>query len=387
MTLMNPLLIQIVARLTPSLCGVSDYAILLAQELERCYGIGSAFVVLNSGERCGLSYPIAYSSSSQLLEACTSLAMDRQTAILLQCSGYGFSRDGAPLFLAEALRRVRKSGQFRIGAYFHELYASGMVWRSVFWHSHRQKEAVRRIAAESDLIATNLGRHYDWLMREVNQRPSAPIQWLPVSSNVGECQKIPPISGRRSAMVVFGLPATRRTAYDQLSSLGKMLNGLGIEEILDAGPAFDVPPRVSGIPVKRMGVLPAADITTELRGLKFGYVPHPPHALAKSGVFAGLCAHGAIAVLGRSFAGEVDELIDGVHLVSPRTANAAIAGGLDNCSRAAWHWYAQHRLHVHAEIYARWLFPSLIDGGAGTLEAGTAAEKSVIAESGSGREG
>jgi hypothetical protein len=60
-------------------------------------------------------------------------------------------------------------------------------------------------------------------------------------------------------------------------------------------------------------------------------------------------------VIALPFDGEVDGLKDGVHLISPRTVDAAIASGLDRCSRAAWQWYSQHRIHAHAATYAHWL--------------------------------
>jgi hypothetical protein len=80
--------------------------------------------------------------------------------------------------------------------------------------------------------------------------------------------------------------------------------------------------------------------------------------LAKSGVFAGYCAHGVVPVIARHFPGQVDGLEDGVHVLSPRTATAAQASGLEPISIAAWRWYSGHRLHDHAALYARWISES-----------------------------
>jgi hypothetical protein len=328
---------------------------LLAQELEAGFGIGTAFVVLNSTVPCNSPFPRVYCAPSQLLEACISLSKGQPGALLVHYSGYGFSPDGAPLTLAEALQRVRRNGQFRIGVYYHELFATGMPWRSAFWYTRRQKQVVRRLAKECDLIATNLSRHSDWLEREAMQGAATPLQRLPVFSNVGESLEIPPMCARRPAMAVFGLPGTRKKSYQRLSHLGSMLNVLGVEEILDIGPEFDAPSKLSGIPVKRMGVLAAADLAVLLSQSMFGFVPHPPFCLTKSGIFAGFCAHGTVPVLAESFSKEVDGLRDGVHLISPRTAKAALAAGLERCSTAAWHWYSGHRLRVHAATYSRLL--------------------------------
>ena len=349
------LLIQIVSQLKPERCGVSDHAILLARELESAFGIRTAFVVLNSTEPCELPFPRVDCAPSQLLEACSSLSKGQRSAILVHYSGYGYSADGAPLLLAEAIERVRANGQFRIGVYFHELFATGMPWTSAFWYSHRQRHVVRRLAKKCDLIATNLSRHASWLDRQAMQGAANPLQRLPVFSSVGESLEIPPMRTRRPAMVVFGLPGTRRRAYDRLSSMGNLLHGLGIEEIVDAGPEFNSPSVLCGIPVRRMGVLAAADLGNLLSQSMFGFAPHPAFCLAKSGVFAGFCAFGAVPVIPESFSGEADGLRDGIHLISPRTAKAAVSGGLERCSAAAWHWYSGHRLHLHAATYSRLL--------------------------------
>ena len=350
------LLIQVVSQLKPERCGVSDHAILLARELEAAFGIRTAFVVLNSSEFCSSPFPQVHCAPTQLLEACGSLSEDHSSAILVHCSGYGYSADGAPFSLAEAIERVCAIARFRIGVYFHELFATGMPWRSAFWYTHRQQQVVRRLTQASDLVVTNSSHHLHWLEREAIQGGMTHLRLLPMLSNVGESPELPPRSNRRPAMVVFGLPASRQIAYRRLSALGNLLNGLDIEEIVDAGLEFGGPLTLGGIPVKRMGVLPAEDLAGILSKSIFGFAQHESFALAKSGVFAGFCAFGAIPVIPKAFTGEVDGLIDGVHLISPRTAKAALSIGLERYSFAAWKWYSGHRLHQHAATYAQLLF-------------------------------
>ena len=351
----NRLLIQVVAQLKPERCGVSDHAIRLAQELQTAFRINTAFVVLNSTEPCDIPFPRVYCETPQLFETCNSLSKGHSGALLVHCSGYGYSRDGAPLNLAEAIERVQNSGQLRIATYFHELFAVGMPWKSAFWHMRRQKQAIRRLARASDLIATNSSRHGDWLVREAIQGGGTPVRVLPMFSNVGESLETPHLVDRRSAMVVFGLADTRQKAYRRLSTLGNLLHTLGIEEIIDVGPEFDARADVNGVPVRRMGVLTAPDLADTLSRSMFGFVQHEPSSLAKSGVFAGLCALGTIPVIAEPFSGEVDGLTDGAQVVSPATAGAVIAGGPERCSAAAWHWYSAHRLHAHAAEYSAWM--------------------------------
>ena len=124
---------------------------------------------------------------------------------------------------------------------------------------------------------------------------------------------------------------------------------------MDIGPGFEPPSEVGGIPVKQRGELSAAEIARQFSQLTFGYVSCTPLFLAKSGVFAGYSAHGVIPVIAQHFRGEIDGLKDGVHVLSPQTAKTVEPAGLEAGSIAIWHWYARHRLHDHASMYAHWL--------------------------------
>ena len=351
----NRLLIQVVPQLKPAACGVSDHAISLAEELQTGFGIDTVFVVLNSSEPSECRFPRVDCKPSDLVEVCRSLTGGQAGALLVHYSGYGYSADGAPASLAEALQQARQSRQFRIGVYFHEVSATGMPWTSAFWHTHRQRQVARRVADECDLVATNLSRHADLLEHRSTRSAVNTIHRLPVFSNVGESVEIVPMRARRPAMAVFGLPRTRQKSYKRLSGLGEMLTRLGIEEILDIGSECDAPSSLGRIPVRRVGVLVARELGSLLSQSMFGFVPHQPFVLAKSGIFAGLCAHGTIPMLAESFTQGEDGLRDGVHLISPRTAQAALNAGLESCSAAAWNWYMGHRVNVHAATYSRWL--------------------------------
>lgn len=349
-------LIQVVPQLKPAGCGISDHAIALAGELRKAYGIDTAFAVLNSDEPCDVPYPVLHCAPDRLLHSCIALSEDRPAALLVHLSGYGYSADGAPTLLAEALQNLKADGRFRIAVFFHELFATGMPWKSAFWHSRRQERAVRSIAETCDLLVTSTRSYVDWLRRETVRQSASPIQCLPVFSQFGEPQQHIPLADRDPVMVAFGLGPTRQRAFKELSALGDMLRQLGVQEILDIGPEFEPPHELSGIPVRRMGVLAAAEIAQRFSRSTFGFLSYAPSRLAKSGVFAGYCAHGVIPVVAQHFSGEFDGLQDGVQVLSPRTAAAAQqASGLESCSIAAWRWYGGHSLHDHASTYARWL--------------------------------
>ena len=254
----NQLLIQVVPRLLPGRCGVSDQAILLAGELKSAFAIESAFVVLNSNERCDVPFQVIHTAPEQLLQVCQKLSHGDHSAILVHLSGYGYAANGAPAQLAEAIAKVRAAGSFRIAVYFHELFATGMPWKSAFWHSARQKRAVRRIAEESELLVTNMRFHADWLERGPVRRSAIAVQCLPVISAAGEAGTPTPIGERERVVAVFGLAANRRRAYKDAPSLRNLLSDLDVREIIDIGPESVAPSELNGVPIRAMGVLEGA---------------------------------------------------------------------------------------------------------------------------------
>ena len=350
----GPILIQVVPRLLPGRCGVSDAALLLAAHLKESFEIGAGFVVVNSKERCSVPDSAIYSPAARLLESCVELAKGRPAAILVHVSGYGYSRDGAPIELAAALEKVRADGRFPIAAYFHENFASGPPWKSAFWYSHRQKNALRKMIPLCGLIATNIARHSEWLERESRILGGVPVERMPTFSAAGETDPLAPFETRRPAMVVFGLARGRKAAYLKLVQAQDLVQNLGIKEILDIGPEIDHPSEIGGVRVNRVGWLSIEELSKVFSSVQFGFVTHDWFCLGKSSVFASYCAQGTIPVLTGPFPKEVDGLKEGVHLVTPRTADAVRNAGWEACSHAAWSWYMGHRLRVHAERYAQW---------------------------------
>lgn len=348
-------LIQVVPQLLPGRCGVSDQALLLAQELRSAFDIESSFVVLNSEERCDVPYRVIYSSPRKLVEICNSISEGQTATLLVHLSGYGYDPHGAPAHLAEALAQARARGRFNIAVYFHELFATGMPWKSAFWYSHRQRAAVRRIAELCDLSVTNSRKHANWLEQEPARRTSEPVEVLPVFSAVGETQTPTPMREREPIMAVFGLISTRQRAYRELASQSNTLVRLGIREVLDIGQGNDTPTSLAGISIRRMGAMEAANVAGLLSRIAFGYVAYKAMHLAKSSIFASFCAQGIVSLIATPFSGEVDGLRDGVHLLSRLTIDGAMATGLEGCSREAWRWYSGHRIHAHAAMYAHWM--------------------------------
>jgi hypothetical protein len=141
-------------------------------------------------------------------------------------------------------------------------------------------------------------------------------------------------------MVLFGGRGARARAYgEQRGELrGDLLaacRSLGIEEIADVGPPLErTEETVDGIPVRRHGVLPAAEVSRLLLGSLAGFVAYPAYFLPKSTIFAAYCAHGLLPVQAwrrRSLAGET----------APRWTGS---GDPQETASAAHAWYGGHTL-------------------------------------------
>jgi hypothetical protein len=264
-------LVQIVPQLPPAPSGVSGYAAALAVELEERLGIESRFV--------------------------TGAAGLTGSTVLLHYANYGYQTRGCPVSLVRGLLRWKRSAAGRrLVTVFHEVYASGPFWRSSFWTSPLQRRLAATLALGSDGVVTNL-ELYAGLLKRLT--PSVEVHVSPVFSTVGEPERVPALSERSPRMVVFGGPGARARAYgEHREDLEASCRGLGVEEVLDIGPALSsVPPRIGGnIPVRTLGELPVSEVSRRLLGSRAGFLAYPGDFLGKSTIYAAYCAHGLLPV-------------------------------------------------------------------------------------------
>lgn len=344
-------LIQIVPRILPSRCGVSDHALALADELRRSFQVESVFIALNQ------PHPVegvVSCKADQIEQVCEIWRKRGAESVLAHVSGYGYSKTGIPANLARSLRILQAGHNYRTAAFFHELYASGKPWQKAFWYSRLQRRAVRQIAETCDMVLTNTELHARRLRSE-SELHCSEVLVRPVFSTVGEAEEPLPFAQRLPVMVVFGLAGSRRRSYMLLQEMKKELKVLAVESIIDIGPESIAPEHVHHIPIYSLGVLSSSKVIEQISRARYGFVPHEPCCVAKSSIFAAYCAHGTIPVLSEAFATTFDQLKDGVHLVSKSMICNLDSETIATCSRNAFHWYSAHNLRSQAEFYSRWV--------------------------------
>lgn len=331
--------VHIVPVLPPPLEGVGGYALALAEALRDRYGIDSAFV---AAAALPTRTPDALRTA---LAALTDAEPGKLPTALLHYAGYGYHPRGCPDWLIEAL----EGWDGRLVTTFHEVWAMGPPWRSSFWLSPRQRHLAGRLARRSDGLVTSMGLYRRNLLRRA---PGREVTVMPVFSTVGEPAAVPPLDRRDRCLVLFGGPGVRGRAWRHSSpALAATCNRLGLTEIWDIGPpAEETPDSLRGRPVRRLGPLPASEVSQRLLSAVAGFVAYPAPFLAKSTVFAAYCAHGMLPV-------------SAWHRPRRRVEPpppfwrpaAAPSDDPQRMADRARDWYSRHTLDRCAEVYGRLL--------------------------------
>lgn len=280
--------------------------------------------------------------------------------LVLHFSGYGFAANGAPAALVRQCATWRAADpQRRLLVVFHELFARQPPWRKGFWWAPLQRRLLRRLIACCDGGLSTLDLHTTWLRRQGLE----PFATLPVPSNVGESSTSLPLPQRKGQLVVFGGRSQRLAAYRALALEPHLLERLAITAIHDVGPTLEQVPCHPLLPIHCHGLLQEAEVGSLLSQSLLAAVSYPLPFLAKSGIFAALCAHGTLPLVlnaGRSGAAQADGLRPSHTFITPtwlraQLCPAAALAVATPIAAAAWRWYQPHRLSEQRRLFQAWL--------------------------------
>ena len=340
-------LVQIVPALPPAFSGVGDFAVRLAGELLARHGVGTRFVVGDpgwsaTGDAEFPASPVAARTSGALL------ATLEQNPVLLHYVNYGYAARGCPFWLADALERWkrRNPSRRRLIVLFHELYASGPPWTSVFWPNPFQRWIAVRMArvANARRITTTISRRE---MQRMFWRAAAdlPVTVAPVFSTLGEPASLPPLAARERQVIVFGSRPVREEVYARASAgLEAFCARHGVGRVVDVGVPISGGVRLGGgIEVREAGALPAPEAGALFANSLAGYFNYPAPHLGKSTIFAAYCAHGMLPVTFPGNDAAQEGLLAGKHYLAGDDGAA-----FETVADAAHAWYRGHRLAVHA---------------------------------------
>ncbi|MCS4199748.1 hypothetical protein [Salinibacter ruber] len=362
-------LIHITPELPPTVGGVADYTSILSRRLVEISGGEVEPVLVHAGkesvDQIEVDFPAVDLSGVQSADALASTVQrlvadaDERAGVLLEYSGYGYEKHGAPLWLGRAVRRVCEKSGVPLLIMFHELYATGPLWSRKFWVSLVQAYVIRLIVRQSVGVVTNRSDSARWLQKQVE----SPVHYAPVFSNVGEPESFLSFEERDGYAVVFGGTGKKALYENYGRALARLLRRVGMEKIVDLGPPPDEKITESvGIPVDIRGFLSKADVSAALRYASMGLLCRNPRALAKSGCLAAYMAHGVPSVVATRHSTDPNpKLEEGVHYLSLqralRTAEKREAQNWDLVGYQSHNWYMNngHSKEV-ASIFANLIY-------------------------------
>jgi len=335
-------LVQITPEYPPKIGGISDYAVKVAGAFTES-GCPLHTIVTNPDYHkrpTNLVLPLTAPSSKLLQKALEQL---EARSVLLHFSGYGYAHWGLCYWLVKGLRDWKKEGHDRkLVILFHEVYATGPIWRASFWTSLPQQQIAKNLAQLSDTAIVTSQGGYERLKF---LHPQLQPEIVPVFSTVGEPDNVLPISQRKPIAVIFGGAGRRSRTYRALakqpSSVITGFKQLGITELIDIGPGDCAPQELVGFPVRTLGTLPEATVSDWLNLGRVGLFDYPQHMITKSTIASAYFAHGLLTVNTSATGILPKDLVEGREFVSLERFGS---GCLDAqaVASAGFAWYRPH---------------------------------------------
>lgn len=349
---MKTRVVQIVPRVPPAVCGVGDHAWLIALRLRQEHDIESTFVFCDPecddvSDRSEFKCVRVEKGNAAALAS----LLATETTVVLHLSGYGYARNGAPVWVASALETLRAGPHGpRIITMFHELFVTGSFFSSAFWRKFAQQRVLRRICRASDVVRTNRREYARWLEKAGNL-PS--VLSMPVIANFGEDSSPLPPSRRENKLVLFQPPGADSPFWEVWRRVDALIRPA---QTIIAGRAQTLPPDA---PVDRTGLLSFDAAGALLSEARFVLMDYYPGYLGKSSLFASLAGRGVACILASANDSSADGLNCSIHFLSGYDLAPDRLIERADASAAALHaWYQGHSVSVTAASYARQILES-----------------------------
>lgn len=335
------------SRFAPQPCGIGEYTQCLLSQLRERQGIEGGVLVASP------QWEPEKAPAMPRSQRWTGSPPEGTKVLMLQYSGYGYAKRGAPVGLAMQIRRMRRERpEIRLVTMFHELFAYGPPTSSAFWLSPLQRWVALSLARHSDQVITNRAGSARWLENRVSAHRGT-IHASPVFSNLGEAPDASAPSQREAHLVFFGYQAE---LWDVgFGGLRRVIEALKPAGVTILGRSAEIPSEVfGGIPVTRTGYLGAEEVSTILRTARWGLVAYHPEYLGKSGLLAAFMAHGVVPLLVDGHLPLSEGLERGVHLLAVNDLGSTTPD-LDAISAAGQQWYRPHNRENTAAAFAKLL--------------------------------
>jgi hypothetical protein len=352
-------IVQIIPHFPPNSHGIGDHAFQLGEQLLNDYAVMSSFIATPNGYSESRTPILIHDrfmgrklpdyNPQALLDL---LPLDTSAIIV----HFGFYV--CPLLCA--LQEAKALRKFKLLVLFHEVLLQA-GWRLSVRDNlkrflpgktpggYRGRYGFIRMA---DVLLTNNSKFQRFLAQYTHK----PIIKIINFSTIGEPDDITPLSLRKRYGIVFGTRGTRLRSYFRLQKLIKVCQALQITTIYDVGPTHSLKlSELMGIEVICMGVQPPQAVSQIMSQTFAGFFDysHNPGTFGKSGVFAAYSAHGILPISATYDPSERDGLEFERHYITPESSVIyGPASQLQRIATNAHQWYANHKLKIHAQVFA-----------------------------------
>jgi hypothetical protein len=340
----------ITPRLPPAIDGVGDYTRQLWSQFAKpgfapgssVFGTPWCFLVTEGAEATNTCCPTVAVSEFKCTKSGLLTALKKQpySNIFLQYVGYGYSSDGAPMWLPDALGHWQAEEPARqVAVMFHEMWANGKPWQRAFWHSRSQKRCAHELLKIASHAAVSVKINADAV---ASLEPEKRIAIIPIGANFSV---LPSAEKRWDRMLIFGKEATRLATIRQhqrlIEALDRhrivktiVLGGQKVESPTDTPLAFLRKLRLN-TEIKTCYNFPSNAVPEEVKVCGLALMYSQSAYLLKSGSFQLAARLGQVAITRDE--GPLDERFSsGTHFLSYRPEEVSkLARELQDGSRLA----------------------------------------------------
>ncbi|MHC5717407.1 MAG: glycosyltransferase family 1 protein, partial [Nostoc sp.] len=200
---------------------------------------------------------------------------------------------------------------------------------------------------------------YAEIIANISQGKHHQIPFLPVFSNIGEPDKVLPLSERQKRLVVFGGVANRARVYRESQAvLEYVCQRLNIQEIWDVGTPTKLNlSSITKVPILEIGQQSAEKVSEILVDSIAAFSDYNPDFLAKSTIFASYCAHRVLPINAKGSASVIDGIEPGKHYWVPNPQGNELGNDMEMQAIAdnAYSWYQKHNLLMQVKTVAELL--------------------------------
>ena len=308
-------IVQISPTFPPNIGGVGNYTKLLADFL-KTKGINSKILISDHLDNKNKKLNLFGKNNANLNSL---LENTNSTQVILHFSGYGYASRGLCFDLICSLKKWKEISKSRqIITIFHEIYATGPIFRMSYWTSLPQKYLAKKLLKLSN-IALITSKQNNITLSSFDEKKK--IIYSNVFSNIGELKKNRKLQIRKNIAIIFGSTYQKKILYNDIlinqNQYENILKKISIQKIIDIGPKLEISKRIKFIDIKRVGVKSKDYISRLLKKSKVGIVFYPVNQMTKSGIIAAYASHGLVIVnLCKEKILKTNEFISGVHYIS-----------------------------------------------------------------------